>query len=114
MKNEIQKGIGIFGKQYEIMYKNDIHAKGSVDRVLTEQMVKLDDSSAGYLYTAYTDLSNRYKSWSRIILENITNGLKGQTDADTVDDDLLWLITAYVPSCDLWESDNKTRKDAVK
>ena len=31
-----------------------------------------------------------------------------------VDDDLLWLITAYVPSCDLWENDNKTRKDAVK
>ena len=31
-----------------------------------------------------------------------------------IGDDLLWLITAYVPSCDIWENDNKTRKGAVK
>ena len=27
-----------------------------------------------------------------------------------VDDDKLWLITAYIPSLDIWEADYKTRK----
>jgi hypothetical protein len=29
-----------------------------------------------------------------------------------VGDDLLWLITAYYPTLDIWESDYKTRKAA--
>ena len=81
----MKKGLGIFGKQYEIMYKNDVHAKGSVDRVLTEEMIKLDKNSAGYLYTAYTGLYNSYIAGSRIVLENIVTELKRQTEADTVD-----------------------------
>ena len=28
-----------------------------------------------------------------------------------IDDDLIWLITAYFPSLDIWENDYKTRKD---
>ena len=31
-----------------------------------------------------------------------------------IDDDLLWLITTYIPSPDIWEDDYKTRKDAVQ
>ena len=27
-----------------------------------------------------------------------------------IGDDLLWLVTAYIPSCDIWENDYKTRK----
>ena len=30
-----------------------------------------------------------------------------------VDDALIWLITAYVPSSDIWEDDCKTRKDGI-
>ena len=43
----MNKGIGVFGRQYEIMFRNDPHAAGSVDRILTEQMIKLD-----HLYNA--------------------------------------------------------------
>ena len=28
-----------------------------------------------------------------------------------ISDDLLWLLTAYIPSCDIWEDDYKTRKE---
>jgi len=31
-----------------------------------------------------------------------------------IDDYLLWLITVYVPSNELWENDFKTRKDDVQ
>ena len=31
-----------------------------------------------------------------------------------IDEDLLWLVTAYVPSCDIWENDYKNRKETVK
>ena len=68
--------MGIFGKQYEIGFKEDSHAVGSVDKVLWEQMIKLDESSVKYLYNSYTDLFSRYKLQSRIFHENIVNNLK--------------------------------------
>lgn len=79
------KGIGSFGKRYEIMYKNDVQADSSVVRALFEQMIKLDDSSAEYLYNSYTDLLKRYKLGSRIFFENIVDRMKGRTDSETID-----------------------------
>jgi hypothetical protein len=81
----MQKGIGIFGKQYEFGFKNETHAPGSVVRVLFDEMIKLDESSAGYLYNGYTDLSARYEPGSRPVLEGISRTLKGGTDAETID-----------------------------
>ena len=95
----MKKGISSFGKQYEIAYKNDVQAEGSVVRALFEQMIKLDSASVNYLYSSYTDLSNRYEQGSRVFFENIVDGLKGQTDSATVDN-----IVAYcrniVENCD--------------
>ena len=96
----MEKGIGIFGKQYKIMYQNDTHADDSVDRILLEEMIKLDSNSVEYLYNSYTDLHVRYKSGSRVILENIASGLKGSSYAETVDN-----IIAYcrniVENCEI-------------
>ena len=44
----MQKGIAIFGKQYEFGYKNETHAPGSVVRVLFDEMIKLDENSVEY------------------------------------------------------------------
>ena len=72
----MQKGIGIFGKQYEFGYKNETHAPGSVVRVLFDEMIKLDVNSVEFLYNSYTDLTARYKMGSRICLENLVNKQK--------------------------------------
>jgi len=80
----MEKGIGIFGKQYEYGYKNETHAAGSVVRTLFDEMIKLDENSAEYLYNSYTDLSPRYKIGSRPFLEKITTMLMGDTDMETV------------------------------
>ena len=81
----MQKGIGIFGKQYEFGYKNETHAPGSVVRVLFGEMIKLDADSAEYLYNSYTDIFASYRPGSRALLESIAKELKGNTDAGTVD-----------------------------
>jgi len=81
----MQKGIGIFGKQYEFGYKNETQAEGSVVRVLFDEMIKLDEDSVDYLYSSYTDLSKRYEQGCRPVLERIVDELKGVTNAETVD-----------------------------
>ena len=81
----MEKGTGIFGKRYEIGFKNDSHADGSVDKILWEQMIKLDENSVEYLYNSYTDLFSRYKSGSRVFLENIVVSLKSDKPSETVD-----------------------------
>jgi len=54
----MQKGIGIFGKQYEYGYKHETHAPGSVVRVIFDEMIKLDAESYNFLYQSYTYLHN--------------------------------------------------------
>jgi hypothetical protein len=100
----MQKGIGIFGKQYEYGFKNETHAPGSVVRVLFEEMIKLDENSMDYLYNSYTDLSNLYKLGSREILENITKKLIGENDKNTIDN-IINYCRNIVTSCDA-DTDN--------
>ena len=95
----MKKGTGSFGKQYEIAYKNDVQAEGSVVRTLFEQMIKLDNDSVEYLYNSYTDLSNRYKQGSRIYFESIVNKLRGQTDSETIDN-IISYCRNIVENCD--------------
>jgi len=95
----MQKGISIFGKQYEFGYKNETHEPGSVVRVLFDEMIKLDVNSVEYLYNSYTDLSISYKQGSRVFLENIVMKLKGKTDAETVDN-IIEYCRNIVTSCD--------------
>ena len=95
----MKKGLGIFGRQYEIMYKNDVHAVGTVDRVLCEQMIKLDDNSKEYLYNSHTDLSCRYKPGARVFLEGIVNSLRGLTPRETVEN-IISYCRNIVINCD--------------
>ena len=48
------QGTGQFGRAYQFMLEHDSHALGSVDRVLTEKMVRLCPETAPYLYGGYT------------------------------------------------------------
>lgn len=110
------KGISSFGKQYEIMYKNDTHAENSVDRILVEKMIKLDDSSVEYLYNSYTDLSNYYKHQNRIFLENIVNTLKRTKSSETIDNIILYCRN-IVKNCDTDDADmifGGTEEEIVK
>ena len=58
-------GSAQFGPAYQKMLDNDTHAPGSVDRVLTEQMIRLCSETATYLYTDYTPADIRYKRGTR-------------------------------------------------
>ena len=62
-------GIGQFGPAYRIMLENDAHARGSVDWVLLERMIRLAPETAGYLYEEYTPTSVKYERGSRPELE---------------------------------------------
>ena len=95
----MQKGIGIFGKQYEFGYKNETHATGSVVRVLFDEMLKLDVDSVDYLYSSYTDLTARYIIGSRIFLENIANKLKEKNDEETINN-IIKYCRNIVINCD--------------
>ncbi len=62
-------GSAQFGPAYQMMFDNDTHAPGSVDRVLTEQMVRLCSETETYLYTEYTPIEVSYIKGSRVKLE---------------------------------------------
>ncbi|NLD82120.1 MAG: hypothetical protein GX642_13265 [Smithella sp.] len=47
----MKKGYGVFGKAYEEMLRNDLHAPASIDHELMKNMVLLDDESAVFLYS---------------------------------------------------------------
>ena len=96
----MEKGIGIFGKQYEFGYKNETHAPGSVVRVLSEEMIKLDNDSVNYLYNSYTDLSKQYKNGNRPFLEEIANNNKGKDSKETIDN-IIKYCRNIVINCDI-------------
>ncbi|MDO9538346.1 MAG: transglutaminase domain-containing protein [Thermoplasmata archaeon] len=65
------KGINQFGLAYKIMFENDSHAPGSVDRVLMENMVRLNSDTVDYLYSDYTSLKSNYVKGTKPILEQL-------------------------------------------
>lgn len=62
-------GFGIYDGLLRL--ENDVHAPGSVDSALLDEMVKLVPETAGYLYTKYTPLTIKYRKGSRPYLEEI-------------------------------------------
>ena len=69
MERDGDQGIGVFGPAYAAMLANDAHAPGSVDRVLTQQMVLLRAETAERLYSAFTPTRVEYEAGSRPQLE---------------------------------------------
>lgn len=46
----MKKGYRVFGKAYEVMLRNDLHDKHSIDHYLLSNMILLDNESNNYLY----------------------------------------------------------------
>ena len=63
------QGTGQFGRAYETMPGNDIHAPDSVDITIAEQMVKLFAQTSSYLYREFTPTDVSYWRGSRPELE---------------------------------------------
>lgn len=79
----MKKGYHIFGKEYGIMFKNDLHAEGSIDREIVEHMILLDRDSEVFLYG-----SEQIKINSDMIhheLFDFAQQFKGKTDIQTVE-----------------------------
>lgn len=51
-------GYSIFGKEYEIMLRNDLHDIDSIDHYFLKTMILLDEESASYLYCNKPIISN--------------------------------------------------------
>lgn len=58
-----------FGPAYQVMLAGDANAPGSVVRVLSQRMIRLDAATADYLYASYTPTTPRYRPGSRPVLE---------------------------------------------
>jgi hypothetical protein len=69
------QGIRQFGPAYRVMFENDSHAPGSVDRVLMDNMIRLNSDTTSYLYSDYTPTAISYENGSRLYLENIIRNL---------------------------------------
>ena len=46
----MKQGYDVFGHPWGVMMRNDVHAPGSVDHALMENMILLDDETRGLLY----------------------------------------------------------------
>ncbi len=78
------KGRTEFGIYDELLsLKNDVHAPGTVDSVLSDEMIKLVPETAEYLYTDYTPLGVKYQRGTRPYLEKIVENSIGKTDSTT-------------------------------
>ena len=75
-----------FGPAYAIMLAGDAHAPGSVDRVLSQRMIRLGPATADYLYTSYTPTTLRYRRGSRPELERF---LGAATAGATAPDEMI-------------------------
>jgi hypothetical protein len=60
MNMSVFTGTGVFGRAYHIMLERDVHACGSVDRMLAATMIRLCQETADHLYTAFTPVEVSY------------------------------------------------------
>lgn len=65
------RGLHVFGPAYEVLYRNDPHPSGSVDRRIQERMVLLCAETAPYLYAEYTPTTTHYEPDSHPELERV-------------------------------------------
>lgn len=65
----VYRGLSQFGPAYKIMFQNDTHEPGSIDRKIMENMTRLCSETARYLYEEYTPTRSLYQKGSRPELE---------------------------------------------
>ena len=79
-----------FGPAYQVMLAGDAHAAGSVDRVLSQRMIRLHAATADYLYGSYTPTTSRYRPGSRPGLERcLRAATAGATDPEEIVDGIV-------------------------
>lgn len=83
-----------FGRAYQRMLENDGHAKGSVDRILLQKMIRLCPETADHLYDSFTPLELRDEGGSRPELEGILNRICPATGSKGDAVDLIVKFTA--------------------
>ncbi|MCY3950675.1 MAG: hypothetical protein OXF61_15955, partial [Acidimicrobiaceae bacterium] len=92
MPPEIAEYVGEdqFGPAYQVMLAGDAHAPGSVDRVLSQRMIRLHAATADYLYGSYTPTTSRYRPGSRPELERFLRAATdGATDPEAIVDGIV-------------------------
>lgn len=92
-----------FGPAYRVMLAGDAHAPGSVDRVLSQRMIRLDAATADYLYGSYTPTTLRYRPGSRPELERFLGEATAGASApeDMVDGIARWCAAIAEAADDL-------------
>lgn len=78
----IYRGLAQFGPAYRVMLENDAHARGSVDRLLMENMVRLCIETADYLYSEYTPTRAFHRKGARPQLEHCVEKIVQTCDSD--------------------------------
>jgi len=78
------KGRTGFGFYDELLSpENDLHAPGTVDSVLLDEMIKLVPETTDYLYSNYTPLTVKYRKGTRPYLEQVVKDAVGRTGTAT-------------------------------
>ena len=80
-------GFGIYDELLSL--ENDIHAPGTVDSTLLDEMIKLVPETADYLYTGYTSLDIKFQKGTRPHLEKVVKDAVGKTDCTKKAKDLM-------------------------
>ena len=76
------RGIGQFGPAYQRMYENDVHAPGSVDRVLLARMVRMCPETRAHLYGGSPSKASLYRPGSRPAMETLAADAIGSSRSD--------------------------------
>ncbi len=75
------QGLSQFGRAYQVLYENDCHAPGSVDRLLADQMIRLCKATRNYIYKEYTPHEASYVKGSRPTLDRYLKRIISSEDA---------------------------------
>ncbi len=76
----MKKGYGVFGKAFEIMLRNDLHAPCSIDHKFMQEMILLEEESRAFLYAA----PPRLPDMRAHELYDFAQSFKGKTDRETI------------------------------
>jgi ribosomal protein S18 acetylase RimI-like enzyme len=78
----MKKGFDIFGKEYSVMFKNDLHHRNSVDYQIYEHMILIDSESEDFLYS--DDFSSFYIDLKNHELYKFAQKFIGDSDIETL------------------------------
>lgn len=93
----MKQGYGVFGKAYEVMLRNDLHAPGSIDCKLMERMILLEEDTLPLLYGRVPAVNPAIKEHA---LYPFARQFVGKSAAETIDN-LLRLTAGIAQSCGL-------------